>query len=137
MDIKRMKKAELIELNGQLNESRIHCDAVIDALRAELQAAELREAEMAMAVERLADLPKDTWANTEHQAFMDLARGAKPRAQAERPVATGSAQAHRVSQRVVRNNKLVHEFDPEVQGSYLAAMRRARELGGVVRRAQQ
>jgi len=135
MDIKRMKKAELIELNGQLNEAREHCDAVIEALRAELQAAELREAELA--VERLADLPKDTWANTEHQAFMDLVRGAKPRAQAERPVSTGSAQAHRVSHSVVRNNKLIHEFDPEVQGSYLAAMRRARELGGVVRRAQQ
>ena len=137
MDIKRMRKAELIELNGQLNEAREHCDAVIEALRAELQAAQLREAELAMAVERLADLPKDTWANTEHQAFMDLVRGAKPRAQAERPVATGSAQAHRVSQGAARNNKLVHEFDPEVQGSYLAAMRRARELGGVVRRARQ
>ena len=105
MDIKRMKKAELIELNGQLNESRIHCDAVIEALRAELAAA-----------------------RAEIEAL---------RAQAERPVATGSAQAHSVSQRVVRNNKLVHEFDPEVQGSYLAAMRRARDLGGVVRRAQQ
>ena len=137
MDIKRMRKAELIELNEQLNESRIHCDAVIKALRAELQAAELREAELAMAVERLADLPKDTWANTEHQDFMDLVRGAKPRAQAEHPVATGSAQAHSVSHSGVRNNKLIHEFDPEVQGSYLAAMRRARDLGGVVRRAQQ
>lgn len=105
MDIKRMKKAELIELNGQLNESREHCDAVIEALRAELAAA-----------------------RAEIEAL---------RAQAERPVATGSAQAHSVSQRVVRNNKLIHEFDPEVQGSYLAAMRRARELGGVVRRAQQ
>lgn len=137
MDIKRMKKSELVELDGQLNESRIHCDAVIEALRAELQAAQLREAEMAMAIERLADLPKDTWANTEHQAFMDLVRGAKPRAQAESPAATGSAQAHHVSQRVVRNNKLIHEFDPNIEGSYLGAMRRARELGGVVRRAQQ
>ena len=108
MDIKRMKKAELIELNGQLNESRIHCDAVIEALRAELAAA---------------------------RAEIEVLR-AQP-AQAERPVATGSAQAHSVSQSVVRNNKLIHEFDPEVQGSYLAAMRRARELGGVVRRAQQ
>jgi predicted nucleic acid-binding Zn-ribbon protein len=105
MDIKRMKKSELVELNGQLNESRIHCDAVIDALRAELAAA-----------------------RAEIEAL---------RAQAESPVATGSAQAHSVSQRVVRNNKLIHEFDPEVQGSYLAAMRRARDLGGVVRRAQQ
>ena len=137
MDIKRMRKAELIELNGQLNESRTHCDAVIEALRAELQAAQLREAELAMAVERLAGLPKDTWAKTEHQAFMDLVRGAKPRAQAERPVATGSAQAHQVSQRVVRDNKLVHEFDPDVPGSYLNAMRRCRELGGSVRRARQ
>lgn len=94
MDIKRMKKSELIELNGQLNESREHCDAVIEALRAQP-------------------------------------------AQAESPVATGSAQAHSMSQRVVRNNKLIHEFDPEVQGSYVVAMRRARELGGVVRRAQQ
>ena len=108
MDIKRMRKAELIELNGQLNESRIHCDAVIDALRAELAAA---------------------------RAEIEALR-AQP-AQAESPVATGSVQAHSVSQRVVRNNKLIHEFDPEVQGSYLAAMRRARELGGVVRRAQQ
>lgn len=108
MDIARMKKAELIELNGQLNESRIHCDAVIDALRAELAAA---------------------------RAEIEALR-AQP-AQAESPVATGSVQAHSVSQRVVRNNKLIHEFDPEVQGSYLAAMRRARELGGVVRRAQQ
>ena len=106
MDIKRMRKAELIELNRQLNESRIHCDAVIEALRAELAAA-----------------------RAEIEAL---------RAQAESPVATGSAQAHSVSQRVaVRNNKLIHEFDPEVQGSYLGAMRRARELGGVVRRAQQ
>ena len=108
MDIKRMKKAELIELNGQLNESREHCDAVIEALRAELAAA---------------------------RAEIEALR-AQP-AQAERPVATGSAQAHSVSQSAVRNNKLIHEFDPEVQGSYLGAMRRARELGGVVRRAQQ
>lgn len=108
MDIKRMRKAELIELNGQLNESRIHCDAVIEALRAELAAA---------------------------RAEIEALR-AQP-AQAESPVPTGSAQAHRVSHNVVRNNKLVHEFDPEVQGSYLAAMRRARELGGVVRRVQQ
>ena len=109
MDIKRMKKAELIELNGQLNESREHCDAVIEALRAELAAA---------------------------RAEIEALR-AQP-AQAGSPVATGSAQAHRVSQSVaVRNAKLIHEFDPEVQGSYLAAMRRARELGGVVRRAQQ
>ena len=108
MDIKRMKKAELIELNGQLNESRIHCDAVIEALRAELAAA---------------------------RAEIEALR-AQP-APAESPVPTPTAQAHRVSQSVVRNNKLVHEFDPEVQGSYLAAMRRARELGGVVRRARQ
>ena len=104
MDIKRMRKAELIELNGQLNESREHCDAVIEALRAELAAA---------------------------RAEIEALR-AQP-AQAESPV-----QGHPVGPRVaVRNNKLVHEFDPEVQGSYLAAMRRARELGGVVRRAQQ
>ena len=105
MDIKRMKKSELVELNGQLNESREHCDAVIEALRAELAAAKAE-------IEAL-------------------------RAQAESPVATGSAQAHSVSQSVVRNNKLIHEFDPDIKGSYLAAMRRARELGGVVRRAQQ
>ena len=106
MDIKRMKKAELIELNGQLNESRIHCDAVIEALRAELAAA-----------------------RAEIEAL---------RAQAESPVATGPVQGHPVSERVaVRNAKLVHEFDPDVKGSYLGAMRRARELGGVVRRAQQ
>ena len=105
MDIKRMKKAELSELNGQLNESREHCDAVIEALRAELAAA-----------------------RAEIEAL---------RARAESPVATGSAQAHSVSQRVVRNNKLIHEFDPDIKGSYLGAMRRARELGGVVRRAQQ
>ena len=108
MDIKRMKKAELVELNGQLNESREHCDAVIEALRAELAAA---------------------------RAEIEALR-AQP-AQAESPVATGSAQAHSVSQRVVRNNKLIHEFDPDIEGSYLGAMRRARELGGVVRRAQQ
>ena len=108
MDIKRMKKAELVELNGQLNESREHCDAVIEALRAELAAA---------------------------RAEIEALR-AQP-AQAESPVATGSAQAHSVSQRVVRNNKLIHEFDPDIEGSYLGAMRRARELGGVVRRARQ
>lgn len=109
MDIARMRKAELIELNGQLNESRIHCDAVIDALRAELAAA---------------------------RAEIGALR-AQP-AQAESPVATGSVQGHPVSERVaVRNAKLVHEFDPDIKGSYLAAMRRARELGGVVRRAQQ
>lgn len=111
MDIKRMRKAELIELNGQLNESRIHCDAVTEALRAELAAA---RAEVE-ALHALADVKE----------------------RAERPVTTGSAQAHSVSQSAVRNNKLIHEFDPEVQGSYLAAMRRARELGGVVRRARQ
>lgn len=105
MDIKRMKKSELIELNGQLNESRIHCVAVNEALRAELAAA-----------------------RAEIEAL---------RAQAESPVATGSAQAHSMSQSAVRNNELIHEFDPEVQGSYLGAMRRARELGGVVRRARQ
>ena len=106
MDIKRMRKAELIELNGQLNESREHCDAVVEALRAELAAARAE-------VEAL-------------------------RALAERPVAERPVQGHPVGERVaVRNAKLVHEFDPEVQGSYLAAMRRARELGGVVRRARQ
>ena len=108
MDIARMKKAELIELNGQLNESREHCDAVIAALRAELAAA---------------------------RAEIEALR-AQP-AQAESPAPAGTAQAHSVSQRVVRNNKLVHEFDPDIKGSYLAAMRLARELGGVVRRAQQ
>ena len=116
MDIKRMRKAELIELNGQLNESRIHCDVVIEALRAELAAARAE-------IEALRALADAAWADVKERA--------------ERPVATGSAQAHRVSQSAVRNNKLVHEFDPEVQGSYLAAMRRARELGGVVRRARQ
>lgn len=113
MDIKRMRKAELIELNGQLNEAREHCDAVIEALRAELDAA-----------------------RAEIEALRAQGQAAQP-APAERPVPTGSAQAHRVSHNVVRNNKLVHEFDPEVQGSYLAAMRRARELGGSVRRARQ
>ena len=108
MDIKRMKKSELIELNGQLNESREHCDMVIESLRAELAAA---------------------------RAEIEALR-AQP-AQAESPVATGSVQGHPVSQRVeVRNNKLVHEFDPDIKGSYLAAMRRCRELGGSVRRAQ-
>lgn len=109
MDIKRMKKAELIELNGQLNESREHCDAVITALRAELAAAKAE-------IEALRAQP----------------------AQAESPVATGSVQAHPVSQRVaVRNAKLVHEFDPDVPGSYRDAMRRCRELGGLVRMARQ
>lgn len=114
MDIKRMRKAELIELNGQLNESRIHCDAVIEALRAELAAA-----------------------RAEIEALRAQGQAAQP-AQAERPVAERPVQGHPVGERVaVRNAKLVHEFDPEVQGSYLAAMRRARELGGVVRRARQ
>ena len=109
MDIKRMRKAELIELNGQLNEAREHCDAVIEALRAELAAA---------------------------RAEIEALR-AQP-APAESPAATGPVQGHPVSERVaVRNSKLVHEFDPDVQGSYLNAMRRARELGGVVRRVQQ
>lgn len=115
MDIKRMRKAELIELNGQLNESRIHCDAVIEALRAELAAARAEIEELRVAA----------------------AQSEAPRALAERPAATGSAQAHRVSHNVVRNNKLVHEFDPDVPGSYLNAMRRCRELGGSVRRARQ
>lgn len=109
MDIKRMRKAELIELNGQLNESRIHCDAVIEALRAELAAA-----------------------RAEIEALRAQGQAAQP-AQAESPV-----QGHPVGPRVaVRNAKLVHEFDPDIKGSYLGAMRRARELGGVVRRAQQ
>ena len=122
MDIKRMKKAELIELNEQLNESRIHCDAVIEALRAELAAAKA-ELEQAYAVVGALKL--------------GIAMpGTEPaQATAERPAPTGTAQA--AAERVVRNNNLVHEFDPEVQGSYLAAMRRARELGGVVRRVQQ
>lgn len=115
MDIKRMRKAELIELNGQLNEAREHCDAVIEALRAELAAARAEIEALRVAA----------------------AQSEAPRAQAERPAATGFAQAHRVSQNVVRNNKLVHEFDPDVPGSYLNAMRRARELGGSVRRARQ
>lgn len=110
MDIKRMRKAELIELNGQLNEAREHCDAVIEALRAELAAARAEIEEL------------------RHAA----AQSEAPRAQAEPP-----AQAHRVSHSGVRNNKLVHEFDPDVPGSYLNAMRRARELGGSVRRARQ
>ena len=116
MDIKRMRKAELIELNEQLNESRIHCDAVIEALRAELAAAKA-ELEQAYAVIGALKL--------------GIAMpGTEPaQATAERPVPT--------SQRVVRNAKLVHEFDPDIEGSYLGAMRRARELGGVVRRAQQ
>lgn len=122
MNIARMRKAELIELNGQLNESRIHCDAVIEALRAELAAA---RAEIEVLKGGLAQRVVDA----------GIAAGIKD-ALAERPVATDSAQAHRVSQNVVRNNKLVHEFDPDVQGSYLNAMRRARELGGSVRRAQ-
>ena len=123
MDIKRMKKAELIELNRQLNEAREHCDAVIEALRAELAAAKAEvEALRAMNV----------GLNTELEgAQLDRAVAV------HRPVATGSAQAHSVSQHVVRNNKLVHEFDPDVPGSYLNAMRRCRELGGSVRRAQQ
>ena len=110
MDIKRMRKAELIELNGQLNEAREHCDAVIEALRAELAAA---------------------------KAEIEELRALAERPVAERPVATPPAQAHRVSHSGVRNNKLVHEFDPDVPGSYLNAMRRARELGGSVRRAQR
>ena len=123
MDIKRMRKAELIELNGQLNESRIHCDAVIEALRAELAEAKA-ELERAYAVIGAIKLGV-------------AMPGTEPaKAAAESPVATGSAQAHRVSQSGVRNNKLVHEFDPEVAGSYLNAMRRCRELGGVVRRTQ-
>ena len=109
MDIKRMRKAELIELNEQLNESRIHCDAVIEALRAELAAAKA-ELEQAYAV------------------IGALKLGiAMP----------GTEPAQATAERVVRNNKLVHEFDPSIEGSYLSAMRRARELGGVVRRAQQ
>lgn len=117
MDIKRMRKAELIELNGQLNEAREHCDAVIEALRAELEQAYAVIGAIKLGIAMPGTEPAE--------------------AAAERPVATGSAQAHRVSQSVVRNNKLVHEFDPDVPGSYLNAMRRARELGGVVRRARQ
>ena len=121
MDIKRMKKAELIELNGQLNESRIHCDAVIEALRAELAAARAE-------IEALRAL--NVGLNTELEgAQLDRAVAV------HRPVAERPAQAHRVSHSGVRNAKLVHEFDPEVPGSYLAAMARAREQGGVVRRA--
>ena len=127
MDIKRMKKSELVELNGQLNEAREHCDAVIEALRAELAAAKA-ELEQAYAVVGALKLGIE---------MPGTERPVAERPVAERPVATPPAQAHRVSHSGVRNNKLVHEFDPEVQGSYLAAMRRARELGGVVRRAQQ
>ena len=112
MNIKRMKKAELIELNEQLNEAREHTDAVVAQLRAELEAA---RAEIAALRERVAE----------------------PAA----PMGTAPEQAQRVSHsapRVVsRNAKLVHEFDPSVPGSYLDAMRRCRELGGTVRRAQQ
>lgn len=128
MDIKRMRKAELIELNGQLNDSRIHCDAVIEALRDELAVVKVeRELDQAVIEALRAELAA---ARAEIEALR-----AQP-VQAESPVATSSAQAHRVSQSGVRNNKLIHEFDPDVQGSYLNAMRRARELGGVVRRAR-
>lgn len=123
MDIKRMKKSELVELNGQLNEAREHCDAVIEALRAELAAAKA-ELEQAYAVVGALKL--------------GIEMPGTERPVAERPVAERPVQGHPVGERVaVRNAKLVHEFDPEVQGSYLAAMRRARELGGVVRRARQ
>ena len=127
MDIKRMKKAELVELNGQLNEAREHCDAVIEALRAELAAvkAELEQAYAVVGALKLGiEMPGTECPVAERPV-------------AERPVATPPAQAHAVSQHVVRNNKLVHEFDPDVPGSYLAAMRRCRELGGSVRRARQ
>ena len=127
MDIKRMRKAELIELNEQLNESRIHCDAVIEALRAELAAAKA-ELEQAYAVIGAIKLGIAMPGTEPAQATAER----PAQATAERP-----AQAHSASQRVVRNNKLVHEFDPSIEGSYLSAMRRARELGGVVRRAQQ
>ena len=103
MNIKRMKKAELIELNEQLNEAREHTDAVVAQLRAELEAA---RAEIAALREQVAE----------------------PQAQ---PV------SHPAPRIVSRNAKLVHEFDPSVPGSYLDAMRRCRELGGTVRRAQQ
>lgn len=90
MNIRSMKKAELIELVEQLNEAREHTDAVINVLRAENAA--LR--------------------------------------------ATPQPAAHEASTHRVRNAKLVHEFDPDIPGSYVAAMARARELGGIVRRAK-
>ena len=111
MNIRSMKKAELIELNEQLNEAREHTDAVVAALRAELAAvkAELEQAYAVVGAIKLGITAPGT----------------------ERPAQAHSAPAHRV-----RNAALVHEFDPDVAGSYVAAMARARELGGVVRRAR-
>jgi hypothetical protein len=45
MNIRAMKKAELVALCEQLNESRVHCDAVIAGLRAELEALRAKPAE--------------------------------------------------------------------------------------------
>lgn len=43
-----------------------------------LNEAERREAELALIVESLADLDKDTWTNTEHAEFCSLARSMRP-----------------------------------------------------------
>lgn len=45
--------------------------------------------------------------------------------------------AHAVARRgVVPRANIIHEFDPDVPGSFVAAMARAREQGGTVRRAR-
>lgn len=106
MNIQRMRRAELIALVEQLNEARDHTDRVIDGLREELSAAQ------ALADARHAELMRT------HDLLVS-----RPRIH---PSDAGRA----------RSAALIHEFDPSVEGSYVQAMKRAREQGGVVRRAQ-
>lgn len=100
MNIQRMRRAELIALVTQLEESRDHTDRVIDGLRTERNKLAADYAELECEVQNL--------------------RGT------QRTTVVGR----------VRNPALVHEFDPSVEGSYVQAMQRAREQGGVVRRAR-
>lgn len=99
MNIQRMRRAELIALVTQLEESRDHTDRVIDGLREELRQA--------------------------HAQIGAQALGVKLPGTRDIPVVGR-----------VRNAALVHEFDPDVPGSYVQAMQRARDQGGVVRRAR-
>ena len=48
----------------------------ISVLRAQLEATQLREVEMANALEHAAGLPRCTWVNTTHTEFMALTRKA-------------------------------------------------------------
>ncbi len=75
----------------------------IEALKAQLEATQLREAEMANALEHAAGLPRCTWVNTTHAEFMGMTREATqptmPAPKTEWPSAPRKLPAHFVAAR--------------------------------------